>query len=115
MLHKQCKVCKRIISNEFNLRNHIELKHSNVTEDVLSNGTKQTYKCSFYGKYITTISNLRKHEQRKHAVQHSYVTEDVLSSRTKGNYKCALCDKAMSTISNLRRHERQKHVVQENL
>lgn len=79
---QMCPVCKKIISNASNLRQHYNICHSS---------NERPYPCEVCEKRFNTESNLRQH-RRTHTGERPF--------------PCPHCDRCFGTSTNLRQHER---------
>lgn len=79
---QMCPVCKKIISNASNLRQHYNICHSS---------NERPFPCEVCEKRFNTESNLRQH-RRTHTGERPF--------------PCPHCDRCFGTSTNLRQHER---------
>ena len=90
-----CKECGYEADSEVMLKKHKELNHPTVV-----------FKCDFCAFSSRNKSGLKRHIQRRHAV-------DMASQHERGedgNFRCDQCDFVSRHVTSLRRHIFRRHV-----
>ena len=96
---QKCKICSKLFSNTFGLRQHIAHTHPNVSMDDLFKKDEGLFPCVKCKKTFNSQGQLKRHFQKTH----------IPKASSDMNFKCSHCGEHFRTSVLLHRHTSDKH------
>ena len=96
---QKCKVCSKLFSNTFGLRQHIAHMHPGINMDEVLKKDEGIFSCLKCKKTFNSQARLKKHFQKSH----------IPKASTDMNFKCSHCGEYFKTRVLLHRHTSEKH------
>lgn len=97
---QKCKICSKLFSNTFGLRQHIAHSHPNVSMDDLLKKDEGLFPCVKCKRTFNSQGQLKRHFQKTHIPR---------APSSDMNFKCSHCGEHYKTSVLLHRHTSEKH------
>ena len=96
---QKCKVCSKLFSNTFGLRQHIAHMHPGINMDEVLKKDEGIFSCLKCKRTFNSQAQLKKHFQKTH----------IPKASNEMNFKCSHCGEYFKTRVLLHRHTSEKH------